>query len=118
MFQYCNPNPCNQRVGDCVIRALSIANNDPWEETYRNLMHKGFIMCDMPSSNNVWGAYLQDLGWRRQMLPEDYTVKDFCEDHPRGTFILATGSHVVCVKNGDWFDTWDSGDEVVVFYFE
>lgn len=25
MFVKANPNPCNQRVGDCVIRALCIA---------------------------------------------------------------------------------------------
>jgi hypothetical protein len=44
MFINYNPNPCNQRVGDCVVRALCIANNDTWEETYRDLMRKGFIM--------------------------------------------------------------------------
>jgi hypothetical protein len=118
MFVKANPNPCNQRVGDCVIRALCIANDDTWEETYRDLTRKGFIMCDMPSSNNVWSAYLEDLGWKREMIPNNnYTIKDFCRDHRNGTYILATGSHVVAVIDGDYFDTWDSGQEVPIFYF-
>jgi hypothetical protein len=54
------------------------------------------------------------------MIPEKegYTIRDFCRDHNKGTYILATGTHVVAVKNGDYIDTWDSGAEIPIFYFE
>jgi hypothetical protein len=76
----------------------------------------------MPSSNHVWGQYLKEQGYRRKVLPEEcpscYTVKDFCGEYPHGRYLLATGSHVVAVVDGDYYDTWDSGDENPVYYFE
>ena len=38
-------------------------------------------------------------------------------DHPKGIYVVATGSHVVAVVNGDYYDSWDSGDEIVAYYF-
>lgn len=121
-FSMFNPNPRNARVGDCVIRAISIATGKPWYDAYAELAAYGFMLCDMPSSNAVWGQYLKDLGFERNIVidtcPEGcYTVKDFCRDNPNGTFILGTGSHVIAVINGDYYDTWDSGSEVPIYYW-
>ena len=73
-------------------------------------------MKNMPSVNKVWGNYITSLGFSRYILPdtcpECYTVREFCDEHPRGTFILATNSHVVAVINGNYYDAWDSGDEM------
>lgn len=111
-----------KRVGDCVIRAISKLTGRDWESTYLGIMTAGFELCDMPSSNNVWAAYLKRLGYRRNVIPDTcpncYTVRDFCLDNPRGIFLLATGSHVVTVVDGDYFDAWDSGDEVPIYYWE
>lgn len=120
-FLLLNPNPKNARVGDCVVRALSIATRNSWEDIYTDLAVYGFMLCDMPSSNAVWGAYLKDQGYERKVVidtcPDCYTVRDFCRDNPQGTFILGTGTHVVAVINGNYCDTWDSGDEVPIYYW-
>lgn len=79
-------------------------------------------MGDMPSSNSVWGAYLYRHGFRRDIIlnscPDCYTVIDFCMDHPYGLYILATGTHVVAVENGNYYDSWDSGDEIPIYYWQ
>ena len=49
--------------------------------------------------------------------PDCYTVRDFCFDNPRGAFLLATGSHVVTVIDGDYYDTWNSGSEVPIYFW-
>lgn len=121
-FIQSNPNPKNARVGDCVIRAITIATNSSWEEVYSRLAAYGYMMCDMPSSNAVWGRYLKDLGYERGVVidtcPEDcYTVVDFCEDNKTGTYILGTGTHVIAIIDGNYYDTWDSGNEVPIFYW-
>lgn len=122
MFIHRNPNPLGKSVGDCVIRAISIAFNIPWEDAYVDLADQGFAKCDMPSSNDVWSSYLLDNGFHRKIIPDTcpdcYTIHDFCQDHPLGLYIVATGSHVVTVIDGDYYDSWDSGNEVPIYYFE
>lgn len=79
-------------------------------------------MCDMPSANHVWGMYLKNKGFTRHIIsnvcPDCYTVSDFCRDNPYGTFILAISGHVVAVIDGDYYDTWDSGNEIPIYYWE
>lgn len=119
MFIEENRNPAGKRVGDCVIRAISLAMNKEWDDVYAGVMLKGFQLKDMPSANYVWGSYLQEKGFQRYAIPnrcpDCYSVKDFCRDNPEGTFILGTGTHVVTVRDGNYYDTWDSGDEVPIY---
>lgn len=117
MFIHENPNPQGNVVGDCVIRAISIATGMPWEKVYVEIAIQGFLMGDMPSSNSVWGEYLQEIGFTKEVCRYCSSVRKFCENNPHGTFILATGSHVVAVIDGNYYDTWDSGDEHPIFYF-
>lgn len=121
MYRFYNINPEGKRVGDCVIRAISIVTDKDWIETYIGLALQGFIMADMPSSNEVWGAYLKGKGFERRIIPNTcpdcYTVKDFCADYPQGVYLLALPSHVVAVVDGDYLDIWDSGDEVPMYYW-
>lgn len=122
MFIKYNINPQRKNVGDCTIRAISKALDQSWEETYTGIALEGFAMCDMPSANHVWGAYLRSKRFTRKIIPEscpiDYTVKDFSKDNPQGTYILALSGHVVAVVDGDYYDTWDSGDETPIYYWE
>lgn len=120
-YEYFNPNPKQKLVGDCVIRAIAKATGRDWEDVYLDVMQKGFEMKDMPSSNAVWGAYLYEIGFRRNIIPNTcpdcYTIKDFCHDYHMGIYILATGTHVVAVIDGTYYDTWDSGEEIPIYYF-
>lgn len=117
-----NPNPHNLNVGDCAIRAISIALDKPWNDVYAEVSMKGLLLSDMPSSNRVWGDYLEEQGFKLHIIPDScpdcYSVKDFTNDYPRGTYVLGTGSHVVAVINGSYFDTWDSGNETVKYYWQ
>lgn len=118
---YYNPNPVGARVGDCTVRAISKALGQTWQRTYVGLCLQGFEMGDMPSANSVWGAYLRKHGYRRNIISNEcsdcYTVNNFCKDHPKGTYILAISGHVVCVADGAFFDTWDSGQQIPVYYW-
>jgi hypothetical protein len=44
-------------------------------------------------------------------------VGQFAEDHPVGNYILALSGHVVCVQNGTIWDSWDSSNENVLYYW-
>lgn len=79
------------------------------------------MQCDMPSANAVWGAYLKSKGFERNIVPNTcpdcYSVQEFCKDHPNGTFVVALSGHVVTVKDGKLYDTWDSRDEIPIYYW-
>lgn len=120
MYKYYNPNPNGNKVGDCVIRGISKIMDKAWNEIYLGIVTEGFLCKDMPSANHVWGRYLKNNGFSKYIIPNDtyeYTVKDFCYDNPKGKYLLATGSHVIGVVDGDYYDVWDSGEEIPVYYW-
>lgn len=121
-YVYYNPNPKKRRTDDCVIRAISKFIDKDWYYVYVQLCIRGFVMGDWGSSNEVWSSYLRKLNYKRYFLPDTcpdcYTVRDFCIDYPVGRYLLTTGNHVICCEDGNYFDTWDSGDESIVFYWK
>ena len=122
MFKQLNVNPANRKGNDCTIRAISLITGDSWEDTYLDLCLYGLRYYDMPSSNYVWGAYLTDKGFQRKIIPNTcpkcYSVKQFASDHKSGEYILALHGHVVAVINGTYYDSWDSGNEIPIYYWQ
>jgi hypothetical protein len=122
MYVNYNCNPKNARVGDCVIRALAKTLDQSWEETYIQLCLYGLIKSDIPSANHVWGAYLKDKGFKRHILPNEcpdcYNVKDFAKEYDRGRYVLAISGHVVAVQDGNYYDSFDSGDMTPIYYWK
>lgn len=119
---YYNSNPSGRRIEDCVVRAVAAVTNQDWDSAYTGLVFQGFVLKDMPSSNHVWGEYLRSRGFVRRSIPNTcpacYTVSQFAEEHPTGSFVLGTGTHAVAVIDGCVYDSWDSRDEVPVYYFK
>ena len=121
MFKYYNPNPIkNNRVGDCVVRAISKVLNQSWEETYIELCLLGYIFGEWGSNNAVWNTYLKRKGFKRNVISDDcpdcYTLEDFCNEHPQGSYIIGTGTHCIAIIDGTIFDTWNSSGEVPIYY--
>lgn len=112
-------NPAGRNVGDCAVRAISVALSVDWETAYAMLVAAGFRMCDMPSSDAVSGAVLRQYGFIRESLPDTcpdcFTAEDFCKEHSEGTYVLYFGDHVATVVDGDIYDAWDSSHEVPQF---
>ena len=121
MFINYNPNPVGRKVGDCAVRAISKALKIDWESAYMKMALAGLDMGDMPSSDSVWGAVLRQNGFYRKSVPNTcpdcYTAEDFSRDHPVGTFVLGFGGHVATIVDGDLYDSWNSSDEVPVYFW-
>ena len=121
MWIKCNPNPLGKQTSDCVVRAIAIATDAGWRRVYRDLCDLGEIECEMPNANVVWGLHLRDLGAKQFLLPEScpqcITVRAFCEKYPTGIYVIGTGNHAVAVIDGDYYDAWDSGNEIPSYFW-
>ena len=122
MFIKENLNPQNKNVGDCVIRAISKVLNQSWGRTYLELAVYGYSMADLQSADAVWGQYMSDKGFKKALLPIDcpncMTVREFAERYKDDRYLLFVGEHVVAVVNGNYYDTWDSGDKIVIYFYK
>lgn len=122
MHKEYNPNPLGRRTDDCTVRAISKIFDMDWDSAYIDLMYKGLRLKAYPDKDFVWGAYLHQRGFERFIIPNTcplcYTLKQFCNDNPTGRFIVASQDHVIAVIDGDYYDTWDSGDEVIIYYWK
>ena len=136
-FNYCQMNPKNKSVGDCVVRSIALAMEKEWDQVYNDLCRIGFKYKLMPNSDGCYERYLKDNGWVRCKQPrkEDntkYTGKEFCEwldkelerNHiNKNSIIISIGSHhlsCVCYGNISGFtinDTWDCSNNCVGKYW-
>lgn len=122
LYVYENLNPQGKNVGDCAIRAVAKATGQTWIQAYMALYVHGLQLADLANSDAVWTSYLRNKGFTRGVIPDTcpdcYTVADFAEDHPDGTFVLGTGSHAVAVIDGTIYDAWDSSNAVPIFFMQ
>ena len=118
---YCNNPANNLRAGDCVIRAICKVTGVTWEKVYTELSVEGYGLADWGNSYHVWHTYLRRQGFKCYVCPNEcpfcYSINDFANDHKTGSFIVATGSHAVAVVDGDYYDSWDSGSEIPIYYY-
>lgn len=116
-----NDNPRGKSVGDCAVRAIGAALDLDWDDAYDLLCEEGRRLCDMPDANATLGAVLRKHGFTRHAIPgyipEDYTAWEFALDHPHGVYVLAFGGHVASVRDGKIIDSWDSSNEVPIYYY-
>jgi len=121
MWVRCNPNPLGKTTSDCVVRAISVVTGQSWRKTYDDLCRLGAKECEMPNSNSLWGMYLRNIGFRQFLLPEScprcITVRAFCDRFPEGDYVIGTGNHAVAVMDGDYYDSWDSGNEIPSYFW-
>lgn len=111
-----NANPENNIADDCVIRALSVVLDLPWETVYQTLCEYGLKIHRMPNETEVFVNLLKLYGltfvpkWKRHLYLRDVTK--WCRENKIDAVVYNT-THCVGIKNGQFHDTWDSSYETV-----
>lgn len=112
MYKYYNANAHNNFVNDCVIRAISVAENKSWGDTYDELSKiakKNGILLDDVDFVEPLLDYRYD---RIKTYPGD-TVRDISEDYSTGTYLVTMIGHITVIKDGIVYDTFDCRDRFV-----
>lgn len=127
-FNYYQPNnkDLKDRYGDCTIRALSKALNTTWLGAF----DKAIPLCRKYQVSNIFACPItvrklifKELGFdyvgisnkKGQKRP---TVDSFAKDHPTGIYIANVANHEVAIVDGQYYDTWDSGECSMYGYFK
>jgi hypothetical protein len=117
-----NPNPKSRNIGDCTLRAYCAAFGIDWDKAFD-------IASKIAKANSSMIQYMfpkimedhfgceKDPDYnkkgRKAQTKDRITVNEFAMTHPYGTYVLGVRQHAVTVKNGEYWDSWDSGDKKV-----
>lgn len=119
MWLKVNNNPLSLQTEDCAIRAVSLALDVSWEEAYTMLAANGFLMALLPNADATWSAVLREHGFKRAFpdCQDCITVREFTDEYNDGIYVIKTNDHVVTAIDGRYMDSWDSGDEYVIYFW-
>ncbi len=115
MFRYLNKNPKARHTEDCVLRAVSLAQDKTWDKIYDELSElakeRGMLFSDAEFVED----YLDSLYERTCYKNNGFamTVGEYVESHPEGTYLVTMRGHITCVKNGILYDTFDCRDRLI-----
>lgn len=127
LVQY-NANNRGKSVGDCVKRSISLAFDVPYFEVGKLLNEKmKRLRYSAWNIQPVFEPVIRDLGaTNKQSAPNDHTtVEEFADTiaDPSKSYLLLVGekyprtSHLVCVRNGKIWDSWNCKDWFVSRYY-
>jgi len=115
-----NPNPKDRNIGDCTLRSYCAAFGISWDRAFD-------IASKVAKENSSMIQYIADKVLIEEfncVVDEKYnkktvkgkdriTVNEFAMSHPYGIYILHVPKHQVTVINGEYWDSWDSGDKKI-----
>ena len=111
MYKYHNQNKKNNHVNDCTVRAISLAQNKTWDQTYKELSNLARQRGMMFDSVEFIEDYLDDR-YKRQ-CHYSKTVGEFCDEFNWGTYLITMDGHITCCKDGAIIDTFDCTKRVM-----
>lgn len=114
MFIYYNANPYGRRVNDCTVRAISLASNRSWDDTYEELSDFARIQGTMFDDVAYIDSYL-DIKYDKIYSKKDgiITVKEFVRINNKGIYLITMLGHITCCIDGIIYDTFNPGDHLV-----
>ena len=124
IYRYYQPNDKDTKDNhsDCVIRALTKVVNKEWLAIFDDLLPYARDMQCMQSERMCYEEYLFDNGFAYQGISNRKgskrpTVESFAKDHKQGNYLVNVANHVVAISDGNYYDTWDSGDCCLYGYY-
>ena len=127
-YVYFQPNAkdLKDQFGDCQVRALSKALNISWVEAFDLTIP----ICREMQTYTIFGGTceigkesLRRIGFTYSGISNKKgskrpTVDSFAKEHPTGAYIAKVAHHVVAIVDGKYYDTWDSGQKSMYWYYE
>lgn len=115
MYKFYNNNALGLFEDDCTVRAISMATNSSWDETYQHLSNKARLKGKMMDDRNFIREYL-DERYQRVENPS-MTVGEIAGAYPDNVLLITMPNHIVCSKYGIVYDSFDCRDRIAEEFF-
>lgn len=115
MYRYYNNNPFGRNVNDCSVRAIALATERSWDDTYKELSNfarrEGITFSEVEFINDYlserYPRYCQDMKNKIE------TLGDFLNLQLPGRWLVTMSGHITAVIDGVCYDTFDPSDRYV-----
>lgn len=110
-YVYFNVNPNQERISDCVIRAISFASGLPYSTIRKKLWLTAKLygcerLCKFCYSNFI--TYVLKY---KEVNCDNLTIEEFADKHPYGTYLIRIDGHLTTIKDGVLYDIFDCRNE-------
>lgn len=123
-YKYYQPNKkdLKDRQGDCCIRAICKFFDIEWVQAFDKLVKYARETQTMINSMDNVTLYMDSIGIPyTSIYRERMTVSEFAKKHKVCAYICYVragfGTHLVCIQDGIYYDTWDCGDKIIYGYW-
>lgn len=120
MFKFYNAHPEGKRVGDCVKRAICTAAEIDYHEVQLELnRYKKITGCAKYNDNKNYKQFIEKvlcgikISFPAVAGEDRMNGERFCEEYPKGKYILRMAGHLTACVDGKIYDTWDCTDKCV-----
>ncbi len=122
MYKYLNLHPYELLVDDCVKRSIAMVANMEYSTVQRELnRHKKVTGASAFNEGDNPESYVKNvLRGKKIVFPKrkNMTGSLFCEEYPKGNYILDMDTHWTACIDGVIYDTWDCSEERVAYAYQ
>ena len=115
MFIYYNANPFGRLINDCTVRAISLATNTSWNNTYEKLSNfarkQGCMFDDIMYIDGFLDKNFHKVYTRTDS--RKMTVEEFINKYNKGIYLITMRGHITCCIDGVIYDTFYPKDRLV-----
>ena len=120
MFKYTNVNPKGKITNDCVKRAIAMASGKDYHDVSIELnRYKKISGAEKFNEPKNYEGYIERvLSAKKKSFPAvagqpRMNGAKFCEEFPKGSYILRMAGHLSACVDGVICDTWDCSNKCV-----
>lgn len=113
MYKFYNNNALGLFENDCTVRAISLATNNSWDDTYEHLSNVARLQGIMMDDRDFIIKYLDERYQRIYDLPR--TVGEVSGSYPDNVLLITMPGHITCSKYGVVYDSFDCRNQVAEY---
>lgn len=119
IYKYYNRNPNNDKIGDCVCRAISTATGLNYKAVNNLLkLTADAYDCEKLCLCCYHNLLEKILCYERITCHNNETVEELAKMYPRDTILVRIDAHLTSIIKGNILDIWDCSKEFVdCFWF-